>query len=225
MHRNSQKRYLLENHIYFTVSKTDKNFPYFKEPIFCELLIEEIKLCKLFKEFRLIAFSIIYDHLNLIAQPYGNTNISKLMQFIKKHTSRNINYIIAPPIKNDINNPHPKATLINVAFGAGHTESTHVTEGDNNHCRLRHAEYEKYEIQINKFIEKLNNLKTQFHQKYDVTQNPHPKFRWQKSYRDHVCRDDHDLQNHYTYTVYNHQKHGLPENWPYTSLNYPDMID
>jgi len=32
-------------------------------------------------------------------------------------------------------------------------------------------------------------------------------------------RDEKDFVNHYHYTVYNHLKHILPENWKYTSLN------
>ena len=61
LHRNSQKRFYQENSIYFIVTKTFENFPYFKENIFCDLLIEDLKICK---------------------------------QFLKRHLSRNINYII-----------------------------------------------------------------------------------------------------------------------------------
>ena len=39
-HRNSQKRDYTDNNIYFIVTKTHNNFLYFKELIFCELLIE-----------------------------------------------------------------------------------------------------------------------------------------------------------------------------------------
>lgn len=50
-------------------------------------------------------------------------------------------------------------------------------------------------------------------------------FRWQKSFHDHTIRSERDYQYHYRYTAYNFRHHNLPENWCYTSLNYPEMID
>jgi len=56
--------------------------------------------------------------------------------------------------------------------------------------------------------------------KYDL-----PKFKWQKSFHDHVIRNEKDLEKHYNYTVNNYIKHKLPENYRYTSLNYKELID
>ncbi|MCX6746232.1 MAG: hypothetical protein NTX00_04440, partial [Candidatus Parcubacteria bacterium] len=77
----------------------------------------------------------------------------------------------------------------------------------------------------------INDLKNRFFDKFG-DKNPYPKFRWQLSFYDHYIRfhDDHlrrqkDWDYHYDYTIYNHLKHGLPENWQYTSLNYPELID
>ncbi|MBU0707094.1 transposase [Patescibacteria group bacterium] len=53
----------------------------------------------------------------------------------------------------------------------------------------------------------------------------HPRFYWQKSFYDHIIRDEEDLLNHMKYTKYNYQKHNLPNNWQYTSLNYPELLD
>ena len=66
LHKNSPKRYYEKNEIYFIVVKTHNNFPYFKLPILCDLLIEEIKLCKKMKDFNLFAFSLMHEHLNLL---------------------------------------------------------------------------------------------------------------------------------------------------------------
>lgn len=52
-----------------------------------------------------------------------------------------------------------------------------------------------------------------------------PKFAWQKSFHDHTIRSERDYQYHYRYTAYNFRHHNLPENWRYTSLNYPEMLD
>lgn len=94
IHKNSQKRYDLENETYFVTTKTGNGFPFFKEPIFCELFIENLKLCKELKSFKLLAFCLNYDHVHLLIQPGKEFNISKIMQSIKKEASRDINYII-----------------------------------------------------------------------------------------------------------------------------------
>lgn len=76
------------------VTKTWHNFPYFKEPFFCQLLREELKICKQLKKFKLLAWSIIYDHVNLLIQPSDEFNISQIMHLVKKEVSRDINYIL-----------------------------------------------------------------------------------------------------------------------------------
>ena len=64
--------------------------------------------------------------------------------------------------------------------------------------------------------------------KYGKNPNSFPKFKWQKSFYDHVIRDQDDFWRHFQYTIYNHKKHGLPEDWKYTSLRkdiFHDLID
>ena len=78
-------------------------------------------------------------------------------------------------------------------------------------------------LQLNNIIK---SSAKNFIKKYK-SDNSFPRFQWQKSFHDHLIRDDSetDYHNHYEYTVYNHLKHSLPETWQYTSLNYPDLID
>jgi len=71
----------------------------------------------------------------------------------------------------------------------------------------------------------VNKLHSQFLQKYGQNQIKIPKFKWQKSYHDHIIRDEEDFENHYNYTVYNFQKHNSPSDWKYTLLNYNDLIN
>ena len=165
-HRNSQKRYYEENSIYFIVTKTFQNFPYFKEPIFCELFIEELKLCKELEKFKLYGFCIIYDHLNLLIHPNSEFNISKIMKSLKENSSRDINYVIS---------------------GYRH-------EGDTSTCRLR----------LRELIDDFHN---QFIQKYGQNQNIIPKFKWQKSFYDHIINDDDSLNKIRKYIINN------PTNW------------
>ena len=192
LHRNSQKRFYGEDKIYYVVTKTKNNFPYFKEFLFCDLMIENIKLCKELKPFKLFAFSIIYDHLNLLLKPEPPFNISQIMHAIKRHFSRNANLII------DVNN-------------------TPLNEGAVCKPRL-HLDAHEFNI-------KLIDYRKQFIRQYSHPQFAIPLFQWQKSFRDHVIRGEKDFYTHWRYTVYNPLKHGLPDDWAYTSLNHEDMID
>ncbi len=54
-------------------------------------------------------------------------------------------------------------------------------------------------------------------EKCQINKKRIPKFQWQKSYHDHVIRDDKDFENHFHYTELNFMKHGLPDNWEYSS--------
>ena len=182
-YRNSQKRDFTDNNVYFIVTKTYNNFPYFKESIFCELFIKDLKICKELKRFKLYGFCMIYDHLNLLIHPNNEFNISKIMQNIKRTVSLHINQ----------------------------TMSGNLSEGDNIYCRLQR--------------DLLIKMHSQFIQKYGKSQTKIPKFKWQKSYYDHMIRNSNDFVNHYNYTVYNFQKHDLSRNWKYTSLNYGEMIN
>jgi REP element-mobilizing transposase RayT len=183
LHRNSQKRVYLQGYIYYIVGKTQNNYPYFKEQLFCDVFIEELKICKELKDFKLSGFSLIYDHFNLLIKPNEVFNISQIIKSLKENVSRDINVIMG---------------------------FTHVPPaGDTPTCRLRGRE----------------ELKISFLQMHGNNHDIFPKFKWQKSFHNHYVRDEKDYLNHYEYAVYNHLKHGLPEKWQYTSLNYPEMID
>ncbi|NQT01037.1 MAG: transposase [Planctomycetes bacterium] len=197
-HRDSQKRYYDTNEVYFITVKTYNDYPYFKENFFCDLLIEEIKLSKKIKKFNLLAFCILYDHMHLLVQPGEEYNISKVMQFIKRHFTRNVNYIMG--YNNELDPLH---------------------EGDIGQCRLP----KEGQDMIKEFIIKVKNYRNQFVQKHGINQTSIPKFRWQKSYYDHIIRNERDMEYHYEYTTYNFQKHNLPDDWQYTSLNYEDILD
>jgi REP element-mobilizing transposase RayT len=196
-HRNSQKRYYEENLIYFIVTKTFENFPYFNEDIFCDLLIEELRICKELKKFKLYGFCLIYDHLNLLIHPNKEFNVSKIMFSIKKQFSHNANRVIG-------------------------NNNLKINEGEQTFVRLQDNNGNNLTCNYHKIVNKLHN---QFIQKYGQNQSIIPKFKWQKSYHDHIIRNEKDFQNHHNYTVYNFQKHNLPDDWKYTSLNYSHLID
>ncbi|PIY96686.1 MAG: hypothetical protein COY66_03515 [Candidatus Kerfeldbacteria bacterium CG_4_10_14_0_8_um_filter_42_10] len=179
LHRNSQKRIYLNNAIYFITFKTKDNYPYFKEQIFCDLFVEELKLCMKIKQFTLYAFNVLCEHIHLMLQPTGKYNYSQIVQFIKRHTSRNINILTLP-------------------------------EGEFGQIRL-------HDNTMDKCVKEYRKI---FIDKYRINQFTIPTFQWQHSFYDHIIRNEMDFQRHWQYISYNHLKHGLPENWKYTSLNF-----
>jgi len=215
LHKNSIKRIYFPGAIYYIVIKTKNNFPYFKETIFCDLFIENLKICKQLKGFKLYAFSIIYDHVNFIIEPNNQFNISKAIKSLKENVSRNINIIMGYTINQ------------NSPLFVGETTSFRLR-------RMRLKLFNLFKGNFEDFNEgKINieHYKEEFIKKFE-NNNPYPKFKWQLSFYDHYIRfhDNHlrrqkDWDYHYDYTVHNHLKHGLPENWQYTSLNYPELID
>ena len=98
LHRNSQKRFHGSNKIYFITTNTIDRFPFFQEELFCELFVENLRLCKELRNFKLFGFIIIPEHVHLQLKPEDKFNISQIMHTIKRHFSRNANLMI------DINN-------------------------------------------------------------------------------------------------------------------------
>ena len=92
-HRNSQKRIIFEDAIYFITSKTYGNHPYFRERMFCDLFVENLKLCKRMKGFLLYGWVLNYDHFHLLIQPNDGFDISKIMKSFKENVSCAINRI------------------------------------------------------------------------------------------------------------------------------------
>ena len=186
-HLNSQKRFYSSEYIYFITTNTHKWTKYFEESLFCDLFIENLKICKRIQGFQLFAFCLIYNHLHLLLQPNDRYNISKVMQSLKQNVSADINRVALPRV--------------------GGTPAS----------RLR-------TIYRNKGIE-LDQYREKFQNKYKQKQRIFPKFKWHGSFRDHIIRNEEDLEHHYYYTVNNYIKHGLPKDWQYTSLKYPKLID
>ncbi len=120
---------------------------------------------------------------------------SQVMQFLKRHSSRNINRILG-------NNSYDG--------------SLHASEGDIGQYRFREVIY--------KIDELVERFQKEFLKEYGENHEI-PPFKWQKSFHDHIIRNGTDLKKHYHYTVNNYQKHNLPDNWTFTNLNYPNLIE
>ena len=93
-HRDSQRRIYDKGLVYFITTNTEFRFPYFKIDMLCKILKCTMVMGVKWRQYRLIAYSILPDHLHLLVQPFGIFNISQAMHYIKRHSSRNINKII-----------------------------------------------------------------------------------------------------------------------------------
>jgi REP element-mobilizing transposase RayT len=206
MPHNSQKRFIELGYIYFITVNTDQKINYFKEEILCQLFIDHLLFCKRIKQFELYSFCLNLDHFHLILKPSSKANISQIMHYFKRNFSRYANLILGY-------NQYDIQQLINKKklLLSGKNLSSNL-EGDNNYCRLQDLNHCIINLQL-----KYSNKP----KKYPRL----PKFKWQKSFHDHVIRDQKDLENHLHYTEYNYLKHHLKENWQYTSKNYTDLID
>ena len=206
-HRDWQKRIIFEDACYFVTSKTHNNYPYFRERIFCELFVENLKLCKQLKGFLLYGWVIIYDHIHLLFQPSDGFDISKVMQYLKRHVSRNLNIVM------------------------GYTKLLPPPEGGIGQSHLRDGclsidEYHNLIQKLYKFDIFVRILTSRFRIKYP-NKNPYPKFQWKESFHDHYIRNDWDFNDKMEYIAWNPDKHGLPTDWPYvyTNPDYEDLID
>jgi len=197
MHRNSQRR-VYGDQIYFITSRVEGEYKFFSHPTLCDVWIQELRLTKDVSHMKLFAFCLNYDHFHLLIKPnITEANYSKIMQFLKRNSSQNINKIL--DYTSFKTNP-----------------SNTKNEGDNAHYRLRNKLI-KYDAYVLK-------LRESFKQKYGENHNI-PKFKWQKSFFDHMIRNKKDIENHYQYTMYNYLKHEIPRDWKYTGLRLPELLD
>jgi len=218
LYHNSFKRVCFPGAIYYIVIKTKNNYSYFREPIFCDLFIENLKICKVLKGFKLYAFSVIYDHVNLMIEPSNEFNISQVVKSLKRNIARNINIVMG--YTNGYHSQPVGHTILCGLRGMGSAFKYMILGLP----ILNYDELYIWKFDVQHYIELFN-------QKFK-NGTPYPKFKWQRKFYDHYIRfhsnhlrREKDWDYHYDYTVYNHLKHGLPENWQYTSLNYPELID
>lgn len=112
-HRDSQKRYYINNAIYFITTGTHNRYPYFEIDLLCKLFVHELNICMQLKKCKVYGYKVNPEHVHLLIQPLGEYNYSNIIHSLKRNFTRNANYIIGY----DILSPHVKARLINLAFG------------------------------------------------------------------------------------------------------------
>lgn len=94
MHRNNQKRNYNDN-IYFITCNTQDKICFFEDEKFCKIWINTLKNIINIKWCEIFAFCLNYDHFHLLIKPNNNlANISKVIQSLKRNSSRDINKLI-----------------------------------------------------------------------------------------------------------------------------------
>ena len=200
LYRDSQKRFYNAELTYVVTVNVDGKIPFFKEQIFCELWIEELRLCKNLKQFELYGFCLNYDHFHMVVNPCKEFNISKVMHSLKRNFSRDANKIIFSSVKDVIKKSEGEDPHLRHSFC-----SSEVGEP-----RLQKIDIVKYREQLIRKYGKNHKL---------------PKFKWQQSFHDHFIRGDQDFENQSNYVIYNFLKHSLPRDWKYTALNFPELLN
>ena len=157
-HKNSQKRYYLENAIYFVTTRTFEDRKIFSNENNCQVLVKII--FEVSKEYKchIYGFVIIPNHVHILMQP-ANTTISKIMNIIKGRSARIIN-------SKQYGGSIPASAPSGARYHEGERKRSLTGSG-----AIRHA--------------------------------------WQKSFHDHIIRDENDFNTHIEYLRYNPIKHGL----------------
>jgi REP element-mobilizing transposase RayT len=190
--RKYLRRFYEAGLIYFITTSTKDRFPYFKESIFCELLAFEIELASHLKNFETYGYVIMPDHLHLLVQLMGDYNISKIVQFIKRNSSRSIKRIL--------NRNSVEYTVREIAQSP--LREGRITSSDINR-------------RIEDFESHLSELRSKFYKKHSLSCiTAIPEFKWHKSFYDHILRDNENIGDYYEYIINNLLKHSLTEN-PY----------
>ena len=241
-HRNSQKRFYGNDKIYFITTVTHKRFSFFKKDLFCDLFIDNLRISKELKEFKLYAFIIIPDHVHLLLKPDGKFNISQIMFSIKKQFSHDVNRVIGENklySKIDASQDKKKDKFFECGNDSEHKyfENEHKhPEGEQTFVRLQDVCVRFQDGNnvrkdlINSHQKNIEKYRNKFITKYGNPQFEIPKFKWQKSFYDHVIRNEKDFLKHLNYIIFNCVKHKVcynEEKYKWSSLNsdFENFID
>ena len=224
MDHKSQERIYFEGAKYFVIFNTQDRIKYFVEPIFCEVFVACLRMSKIFYKYDLYAFVVLLEHAHLLLRPEEAKDLSKIMQFLKRNCSRNINFILGYETEEAIYKSLLRLGEENV-LKSRKDRILNVSKLNKNLYKKQNK-YAGYKEIIGNHYKFLQKLKWEFIKKYSKEQNAFPKFKWQKSFRDHYIRNDKDFDEHVKYIYNNPFKHKIPdaENYKYIFTNYPELI-
>jgi putative transposase len=88
-----KKREIIEGAAYHVTSRTNDKIPAFKDERSRKIMLFTLKNAKKKYGFRLHNFCIMPNHIHLLISPNKGTNLSRIMQWIKTHSAKRLNYI------------------------------------------------------------------------------------------------------------------------------------
>jgi len=177
--RKRLRRFYHKGAVYFISTYTEDRYPYFNEPIFCELLSEQIMLGSTIKCYNIYAYVILPEHIHLLIQPEGEYNISNIIHSIKRNSSRYINHII---------DNNPVREIYKSPLRVSENIMAEIIEFEKHLRSLIIRFWDKYTTDGVLAM---------------------PRFQWHKSFHDHMLRDNEDIRDYYEYIINNPVKESL----------------
>ncbi len=218
--RTPQRRFYIDEAVYFITAVTHGRQAFFREPIFADFFVVDLWFASRVKEFKLYGYTVAHDHVHLLFQPCGTGNISDILGSLKRNVSRDINDIIQDRHRSrtsaggdDSNRPLP-----------GNPETLSASIGS------MKAAHPNLDVTIlPRHFELIRELRLRFpaiSRRKDAT----VRFRWQKSFYDHIIRGEDDFSRHLEYIFGNAVKHKLTraaEDWRWMwvfGTDEPDVL-
>ena len=203
--RTPQKRFYIDEGLYFITAVTHGRHPFFQEPVFANLFVVDLWFACEVKEFRLYGYTVAGDHVHLLIQPFGSSNISDILGSLKRNVSRDLNDTIRnrPRTRisagDDSNRPLP---------GNSETVRGNIEAMKSAHSNLNPMILERH-------FQLIHQLRTKYPKESKIGFRV-MEFRWQKSFYDHIIRGERDFREHLDYIFGNAVKHKLttaPADW------------
>ena len=217
--RTPQRRYSIDDAAYFITAVTHCRQAFFREPIFADLFVVNLWFATKIKEFRLYGYTVAHDHVHLLIQPCGASNISDILGSLKRNVSRDINDMIENRHRtlisggDDSNRPLPgNPETMNAVPLPNETETVKSAI-----YAMRTAHPNMDVIILQRHFELMRELRLRFGA-HSRRKDGSVKFQWQKSFYDHVIRGEQDFLQHLNYIFGNAVKHKLTteaEDWPW----------
>jgi len=211
-HRTPQKRFYVEGAEYFVTSVTYERYPYFRAPHLAQLFVEDLWFACELKELELFGYTAMPEHVHILFQPLGRSNYSEVVGSLKRNATRDINDLISG-----------QPFVRNLYASLEGDDSDVIADDDSNRRLPRNFQITKQKhphLTFNTYKNHFDHLES-IRERFEANKSPaidFPRFRWQKSFRDHLIRDQRDFDNHIDYIYNNALKHGLanaPDLWPW----------
>jgi REP element-mobilizing transposase RayT len=218
MHRNSQKRYIIENAVYFITTNTHNRIEYFHESLLCDLLVEDLWETQRLKYFNIFAYKINPEHMHALIQPGGKDSYSEIMRSFKTNFSRNANRVMGFDANFEKLIIFRQAGSSSIVSRQARSRDLACNDIPRDPARngisrdatdnpMRHISI----LNDVAYVSRIAEYRRRFIAKYNF-QPPFPKFKWQGSFHDHIIRDRKDFVHHLEYIRRQWLKHKLLEN-------------